>query len=178
MRSSIMYAVIAFALCIGVLIAYGMWYTVIEAKSTAVVNLQNQIDTKRETASRTASARAALSEIAGDEAAVRSYFVPETGVVAFINDLEARGNFQKAVVSVLSVAKEGTSARPTFMFTISIKGAFDAVMRTIGTIEYAPYALSLSTLSLIQVDKNLWHADIKLLVGSVSTTAVTSTATP
>jgi hypothetical protein len=42
-------------------------------------------------------------------------------------------------------------------------------MRTIGIIEYAPYDLLLSDLSVGQDDENEWHADLKILVGSVKT---------
>lgn len=171
MKSSIIRAAIAFAFCIGTLIAYGVWYTAIEAKSTAVASLQNRIDAKEETTGRTSSARVALSEIAGDEATIQGYFVSETSVVSFISDLETRGSLQNAVVNVLSVAKDTMNGRPALSFTISIKGTFDAVMRTIGAIEYAPYALSISTLSLGQDDMNAWHANVKLFVGSVSANA-------
>lgn len=169
MKSLVTQAAIAVLVCIGTIGAYAFWYSAIETKSASVASLQSEIDTKRVNAGRIASARVALAEISGDEMAVHSYFVPETGVVAFIDDIEARGRAQKAAVSVLSVSRDDAGARPVLTLTISIKGTFDAVMRTIGSIEYAPYDLSLSSLSLGQDDKNLWHADSKILVGSVST---------
>lgn len=175
MRPSIIHASIACAVCIGAVVGYSAWYATVGAKSAAVADLQSQIDAKTKTAGRIAVARVALSEIAGDETAVQSYFVPETGVVAFINDIEARGIVQKAVVSVLSVSKDATGAHPILTFTLSITGTFDAVLRTVGTIEYAPYDLSLASLSLGQDDKNAWHANAVLLVGSVSASAVAST---
>lgn len=175
MRPSRIHAVIACAVCIGAVVGYLAWYAFVGAKSATVADLQSQIDAKTKTAGRIAVARAALSEIAGDETAVQSYFVPETGVVAFIDDIEARGIAQKAIVSVLSVSKDATGAHSTLTFTLSITGTFDAVLRTVGTIEYAPYDLSLASLSLGQDDKNAWHANAVLLVGSVSASATAST---
>jgi len=175
MKSSFTHLIVAVVLCAAALVGYGMWYAAITTTSTAVVELQNQIDAKNETASRITVARSALSEIASDEATVRSYFVSEASVVAFINDLESRGLSQGATVDVLSVSTSGTPAHPALGLTLTIRGSFDAVMRTVGTIEYAPYNISISQFSLGQGDQKDWHADFKLLVGSVSTSITTRT---
>lgn len=175
MKSSLAHIALAGVLCAIAIIGFGFWYSVIETKSIEVANLESQIDTKTETSNRIASARASLAEIAGDEAIMQSYFVPETGVVAFITDLEALGRSQGATVSVLSVSKGGSSTQPMLIFSLTIKGTFDAVMRTVGAIEYSPYDLSTSMLFVGQDEKKNWRADLNLLVGSVSTKAATST---
>lgn len=175
MKSSLSHFLIALAVCVGTLTSYGIWYSTVSNKSTEVASVQNQIIIATENASRIAAARAALAEIAGDEAKVQSYFVSEAGVVGFINTLEALGVSQKATVSVLSVATGGSPTRPTLQLALSVKGSFDAVMRTVGAIEYSPYDLSISTLSVGQDAKDSWHATLSLTVGSVPPTAVTST---
>lgn len=177
MKSPFSQLILAISVCAVSLIGYGVSYIAISDKSAAVTLLQSQIDTKTGAVSRIATTRAALAEIAGDETIVQGYFVPETDVVAFINSLETRGRTQGATVSVLSVSTGGTRTRPTISFLLSIKGTFDAVMRTIGAIEYAPYAISIPTLSMNQDAKNSWHADLTLLVGSVSVAIATTTAT-
>jgi hypothetical protein len=154
-------------ICVAALAGYGVWYSAIAAKSATVAALQDGIDTKTETINRIAATRATLADIASDEAVVQNYFVPELGVVTFIDALEARGKELKASISVLSVSTSGTSARPTLTLTLSVEGTFDAVMRTLGSIEYAPYSLSLTTLSVMQDDGGTWRADVKLVVGSV-----------
>lgn len=166
-----------FALLLGVVvsISYGFLYFTISQKSNEVANLQNQIMVESENVSRIASARSALAEIAGDEANVQSYFVSEANVVPFINDLEARGLREKATAAVLSVSKGGSSSESSLLLAVSLKGTFDAIMRTIGVIEYAPYDVSISTLSIEQDAKNSWHADLTLSVGTVSLTTATST---
>lgn len=157
-----------------IIVGYGFWYAAVSAKSAVVAGLQDQITAKTETATRIAAARAAIAEIAGDEAVVQGYFVSETGVVAFINGLEAQGQKQGTTVSVLSVSTDTKDTQSTLLFSIAIKGPFDAVMRTVGAIEYMPYDLSVTGLSLVQDDKNSWHADLTIRVGSVKTAATPS----
>ena len=161
---------IVLAIGAAALAGYGFWYAAVSAKSADVAAVQNQIVAATETVSRVAAARAALAEIAGDEAKVRAYFVSEADVVSFINALESLGLSQKAAVSVDSVATGKSSGRSTLMLALSVKGTFDAVMRTVGAIEYAPYDIMVSTLSVGQDAKNSWHADLSLVVGSVPPT--------
>lgn len=168
MKSPLIKFITALFVLIITFIGYGVWYDAISEKSADVAKLESQITTTIETASRIASARTALDKIIGDETLVQSYFVPETGVVAFINDLEARGRSQGAVVSVDSVSAGGTLARPILAFALTITGTFDTIMRTVGIIEYSSFALSISGLSLGQDAKNSWHASLKLQVGSMS----------
>lgn len=168
MKSPLLQLVAALTLSVVALIGYAAWYAAIADTSNAVANIESQIEAKTQAQSRIASTRAALAEIAGDETAMRGYFVSETGVVAFIDDLEARGRTHGAVVSVLSVSTTNAGGHPAFALGVSVKGVFDAVMRTLGVIEYAPRDLSVSTLSLTQVAKNSWRADLNLVVSSVS----------
>lgn len=175
MKSPLIHLIIVCALLGITIVGYGFWYAAVEAKSAAVADLENQIVTKTETASRIASIHTSLAEIAGEEKIIQSYFVPETGVVAFINNLEAQGHTQGATVNVLSVSTSDDPTQPTLTFSLTIKGTFDAVMRTIGAIEYTPYDLSVSTLTLGEDGPKMWHADLTLLVGSVPTGIATST---
>lgn len=175
MKKSLFQLGIAVAVLIAFTITYALWYGAVAKKSASVALLQSQIDTQSETASRISSARAALTEIAGDEAAVRSYFVPESGVVGFINDLEARAKLQGAKVSVRSVGATGKDDNAGLEITLTISGTFSAVMRTIGTIEYSPYALTTTSLAVGGNSEDGWQADMHAIVGSTSATAKTTT---
>lgn len=175
MKSPFAHLILASLVCVALLTGYGFWYAAVEAKSVAVANLEKQIVTKTETESRITSTRASLAEIAGDEAALQSYFVPETGVVAFIGHLETQGQTLGATVNVLSVATDNTSVQPVLRLALTIRGTFDAVMRAVGAIEYAPYDLFISRISLEHDAKNKWHADLNLQVGSVPASAAPST---
>lgn len=167
MRPSVLHLVVVTLAGIAVLGGYGAWYRIISQKSNEVIDLQNKITETSDAMGRIASTRAALTEISGDEAQVQGYFVPETGAPALIEDLEARGVAQKASVSVLSAAIGGTSAQPTLTLPITITGTFDAVMRTVGAIEYAPYALSISSVTVQKNANNVWQASLSLTVWSV-----------
>lgn len=157
------------------IVSYGIWYSAVSNKSQAVADLQARIDDAQKNVNRIAKARAVLAQIATDEAKVKSYFVPESGIVGFIDMLEARGQGENASVSVLSVATGGSPSKPVLLLTVSLEGTFDAVMRTIGSIEYAPYAVSISSLSVASADAPSWHATLSLVVGSVPVRSATTT---
>lgn len=179
MRSPYFHLIVWLLICVAVFAGYGFWYSTVANKSIEVATLQNQIDTKTEGAARIAAARTALTEIIGDESLVEGYFVPDTGVVPFIDTLESLATAQKASMKVLSVSVGGTTKQSnlTLLLTISIDGTFDAVMRTIGAIEYAPYDVSVSKLSVQNQSKDTWHADLELVIGSISTSQATSSPT-
>jgi len=173
MRSPATHFFIALAASIGVFVVYGIWYTAVSQKSEEVATLESQIVTASDTINRIASARVALAKVANDEAMVQSYFVTEADVVSFINVLEELGVSQHSKVTVSSVSSGGSSEHPTLLFTVSVAGAFDSVMRTVGTIEYVPYALSVTSLSVREDVKDKWIASLNLSVLSVSATTNT-----
>ncbi|HUY62582.1 MAG TPA: hypothetical protein VMV50_02225 [Candidatus Paceibacterota bacterium] len=175
MKSALFQLTIALIVCGLAAIGYGVWFAAVSAKSATVADLQSQIDVKSQTASRIASARVALAEIAGDEAALQNYFVSETGVVSFIDDLQARGQAQGASVNVLSVSAGTGGTHPTLTLTLTVTGAFSAVMQTIGSIEFAPYDLVITTLSVNKDATKTWRADMNITVGAATASAATST---
>lgn len=176
MKSPFSHLITISVLCIIAFIGYGVLYAALSSKSAAVAALENSIATKTETVKRIAATRATLAGIATDETVIQNYFVPETSVVTFIDALETHGKEQSAAVSVLSVSKTGTTEQPTLTLSVTIKGTFDAVMRTAGAIEFMPYDLLIISFQASQDAKDSWHADMKLLVGSVP--AITLTKIP
>ncbi len=175
MKSPLSHFIFAVSVFAAVGIGYVVLYAGVESKSAYVADLANQIAAKTEIESRAASTRASLAEIENDQTEMQSYFVPEAGVVAFIDDLQAQAQALNATTSILSVSMSSADAQPVLKIALIIKGTFDSVMRAVGAIEYAPYDLSVSALSLEQDDKNAWHANLNLVVGSMSASAATST---
>lgn len=175
MRSPSTHFMLALGVAVVTVSGYIAWFYFISQKSSDVASLQSQIVTETGNVNRIAAARAALSEIAGDEANVQSYFISESEVVTFINSLEALGLAQKATVNVLSVSTGGTSVQPTLLLALTVQGTFDAVMRTIGAIEYAPYDVAISKFGVQQDAKDSWNATLSLVVGSASIKAAAST---
>ena len=169
MKSPLTHLLLASVACALVLTGYGFWYAAIANKSAAVAALQENIEAKSETMKRLSAARMALAEIVDDEAAVQRYFVSETEAVAFIDSLESRGRFQGATVHVLSVSTARQSVPPALALSLSVLGTFDAVMRTVGAIEYAPYALSITKFSVGRSGtESGWLATLDLQVGSTA----------
>ncbi len=174
MRPPLSHLSVSIFLCVAASIGYGVWYSVLSAKSEEVANLENDIRAKTETANRIAATRTVLASVANEEEIVRGYFVPETGVVAFIDALEAQGKKQGAVVRVLSVENEEVKKQPSLALSLTVKGTFEAVMRTVGAVEHVPYDLSVSRLTVTQDGKNMWQANLTLLVGSLPATNETA----
>jgi hypothetical protein len=155
------------------LVAYIAWYSHIKDMSAQVTALQNEIESKTQAAGRLATARSALNELTGDEDQIQHYFVSQNDIVNFIDDLEGRGRTLGTTVNVLSVSTAGTREQPVLALSLSIQGSFDAVARTIGIIEYAPYDIIISKLAFGVGDKQSWHADLSLAAGALQ--AATST---
>ncbi len=168
MKSPLTNFILVCALCLVAVAGDTFWNVLIGRASDRVAQLETEIVAKTAAAARIASARASLADIAGGEAKVRSYFVPEDGVVAFISDLEAKGRAGGATVKVVDLSTTGSATRPSLTLKLAINGSFDSVLRTIGTIEYSPYDASISALALGASDKNGWSANMTLVVGSVS----------
>ncbi len=176
------YAHLAVALIMGVIVVSGYvsWYVAVSQKSRDVAALQDQITAVSGNMSRIAMARTALAEIASDEKEIGDYFVSDSNVVSFINDIESLGTQEGTKVSVTSVSKGGTRALPALLVMLSIDGSFDQVMRTIGAVEYSPYALSLAALNVVHIAAESgkvehWHADVTLTVDSIPVAPATST---
>lgn len=177
MKSPLTHFLIAAVITGAALSGYAGWYATVSNESGRVADLQARITAATASVTRMASVHTAFAEIAGDEATIEGYFVPETGVVSFINGLETLGNAQHATVSVLSVSTGPAAGQPTLLITLSIKGTFDAVMRTVGAIEYVPYDVSFSTLSIAKDSDASWHADLNMTVGSIPKAAAPAAAT-
>lgn len=175
MKSPFIHLILACGLCAAMLTGYGAWYQHVSAKSAEVTLLQGQVDAKTRAANRLAAAQTTLTEITEDEKLIHEYFVSENGVVSFINGLEARGKSLGAAVDVLSVSTGGTALQPALILTVSVSGPFDAVARAVGSIEYAPYDISISRLMFGQGEGNSWHAELSILVGALSANTIPKT---
>ena len=153
----------------------------VNGKSVTVAQIGQQITTKSAEAARLVSVRARLGALADEEREINSYFVPETRIVAFIDELQSRGAVLGASVEIASVAaqpKKGV-VRPTLLIALSIQGSFDVVMRTLGSIEYAPYDLRVTSLTLAKdADTGSWLASVNLAVGAATPSESATSSLP
>lgn len=173
MRTHLFYFILSCIIACLALVAYGFWYAIVVGESADVARLEEQIDMKLETVQRVTAARAALAQVTTDEEVIQSHFLSEGAIVSFIDSLESSGVTKQASVEVQSVSRMESSPVPTFKFAIEVQGPFDAVMRTIGAIEHAPYAVSITNLSVTKRDKN-WSGDFTMTVGSTRLATTTS----
>ena len=178
MKSVFLQCMLALLLFIGSGIAYRFWYAMVSAKSAQAEELQNQIAAKESAVKQSIATRSILNTIANQESSMQSYFVSESNIVGFISDLESRGQAFGSTVTVRSVSTGMEGSNPTLVLALTVDGSFDSVMRTVGAIEYAPYDLTVSTLSLSMLAKQSWHADMTITVGSIIGAASTGSTTP
>lgn len=151
---------------------YAYWYHVLGEVNAQVAELSAAADAK--------AANAATSDLAAGELAARAaaandiqaYFVASGNVVGFLEALQSLGSGLGAGVSVVSVTANA-SPRAHLDLALSVSGTFAAVMRAAGAIEYAPYDVTMKTLTLStsSVDPNApWTAAMTLSVGTASST--------
>lgn len=177
MKSVFLQCMLALLLFIGSSVAYRLWYAMVSAKSAQAAELQNQIVAKESAVKQSIATRVILNTIATQQSSMQSYFVSESNIVGFISDLESQGQALGSTVTVRSVSTGTKGNNPTLVLALTVDGSFDSVMRTVGAIEYAPYDLTVSALSLSAVGKKSWHADMTIAVGSITGTVSTAGST-
>lgn len=187
MKTSFTGSVVAFMLLLAALGGYVALRTMVGQKSVAVLLLNQEVTAKTNEAAKLAAVKEQLTALAGVEERVQAYFVPNAAVVSFINELQSRGETLGTSVEINSVAAVPATKnnRPILKISLLVNGPFDAVVRTLGSIEYAPYALSATSFTLTaDPDKKKWSATVNLLVvatdlpGAAITAPVTTTTAP
>lgn len=186
MKNSYAQLAIALVLLLAVFGAYGMWYHELSSVSDDVGTLTSEVALKNLDAAQAASAEKELTKLSTEEGAIEGYFVPSSDVVSFLEDTEGIGTATGAKVSVVSVNANPTP-RPHLDLSLKIVGSFDAVLRTVGAIEYGPQDVRTSTLTLDSVPDDkapTWTATMAVKVGTTSTSpkaptpSTTATTTP
>lgn len=120
----------------------------IEKEQRHAAQAREEFTQKQTEALKVAAAKEALPALATDEAAINTYFVKPDDIVPFLESLQAIGRARGARVDVVSV--DGNQNNPQKRITVSLKitGSFEGVMRTLGSIEYSPHDIALSSLTL------------------------------
>lgn len=122
--------------------AYAFGYLQVTNAKQEAANLASAIAAREAEQERGASARSRLAEVAADEEFLASRLVADADIVAFLEGLEGAGDEFGAIVKVASVSGDSAAADGRITLALSIEGSFAAVMKTLGVIEYGPYALS------------------------------------
>lgn len=156
--------------------AYVLWYSHVRSLTAEAAQLSSQLQTIGDAGGRTSSVRRELEEIARQEADVYRRFVGNDTIVTYLEAVEATGRGLGAAVTVVSVANAPARAgHPAeLQMALRISGSFDAVMRTLGAIEYQAYDTTLANVTLDTPTGESWTAAATFLVG----TPPTATSTP
>jgi hypothetical protein len=152
--------------------AYAAWYSVVGKASAEAAALQSEIEARGAAGTRAASARKILDELSVQESSVYGHLVSRADVVSFLETVEATGRQLGTKVEVISVS-DASGAENQISLALRISGPFDAVVRTIGALEYQKYATTLTNLSLESQGASVgtWTAAVNLNVGTMPTEA-------
>jgi Tfp pilus assembly protein PilO len=128
---------------------YTYWYHLMQQTREEVQSVASQATSKTREVAKVAQTKNALTSLSADEAAISAYFVATDDIVPFLSTIEKVGKTAGTNVQVQSVS-EDVSAAPhgRLNLAVTIQGSFDAVMRTIGMIEYGPYDSRLVNVTL------------------------------
>ncbi len=178
MKDTLFRVVSALVFLGGALLGYGVWYSVVSATSRTVATLSEEIAVRSERVQQASVASAALRKLESVKSELANYFVSEKSIVPFLAELEQLGTRLGTTMNVVSVgaptevgSQKGEQPLPVIL---SAEGSFDAVMRTLGAIEQAPYALSITAVTLDRAGEDpapQWKAAFTILVGLVVPTA-------
>jgi hypothetical protein len=131
---------------------------------------------KSQTEQRAATIATALTKLESSQGMVQGYFVSESNIVDFLTGLEALGPELGSMVRTNSVSPPDTKGEQFISVSITVIGPFDAVLRTLGAIEQASYALSFSSLQLNRAGDE-WGAGVTVNVGSMFSSSKVQSAT-
>jgi Tfp pilus assembly protein PilO len=163
-------------LFLAVIAAYSFEYSLIGTQSAKAAQLTKSISQKTQASANIAIARSQLASLRTQEAAIDQYFISTTDIVPFLEQLASIGNHLGSTVTVASVAATPGTPYGQLNLSLQVVGSFDAVMRTLGAIEFGPYATTISNLSLSASQESptaaaKWTAVGVFTVGSHTTTA-------
>lgn len=156
------FSVSAFFLSFG---AYVFSLHFLTTEHANIVSLESQIRQKASAVAQVALTRAAAKQIVEDEAEIRNHFVSTEDIVSYIENLQSTGKSLGATIAVVSITPDPSPTARTMRLTLTLTGTFDAVVRAIGALEYAPYDIATTALTLGSSDKNSWHANMEVEIG-------------
>jgi Tfp pilus assembly protein PilO len=183
-RSSFIRLGIFSALLVAACVGYGVCYAMVSAESAQASTLANQISSQNNAATELVKAKSETMQLSTQQATIDQYFVSTNNIVPFLEQLQSIGKYLGSDVEVSSVAATPGTPYGEITLALTINGSFTAVARTIGAIEYQPYNVTLTSLTLSAVpggdstasSSPAWTAAAAFTVGAETGTPATSTA--
>jgi len=179
MSRTYLHLALALALLLVTVACALFWYGAFSALGTQVAVLSSEVAASDARAAQAVSAKDELAKRAGEEKKIQGYFIAPADVVSFLEALQAAGTAEGASVNVASVSAN-PSPRPHLDLALSVTGSFEAVMRTVGAIEYGPHDIRVATLTVEtnsgsgSGDSGGWIATLALEAGTPPAAAAAS----
>lgn len=179
MKNPLIHLILAALALILAISAYGVWFVMVDTENAHARTLAGEIHTKGQDAERIVQAKAALAALATNEDSIAQHFVAGSDVVPFLGSLETTGKALGSKVEVVSVgADTGGKSQGHLNLSLHITGSFDSVVRTLGALEYAPYDIVLTNLSLDTASPPTWSVAATFSVGTGATATSTTPKKP
>ncbi len=165
-----------------VLSVYLFWNNTLMRVSGEVASLASDITTKNKTFAETIVAEKELTKLSTEESTIQGYFVKTADVVPFLEGMQTLGSSVGAKVTIVSVSTNPLP-RQHLELALRISGTFDAVVRAVGLIEYSPYDVTTTSLTLSSDPStdpkvgSVWSGALTLQIGTASSTVPVKTAT-
>lgn len=153
---------LAIIVALAAVMGYLFWHRAVVDASANAALLAGEVALKSGVLSESASARSALAALSDDEDFMERLLLSTEDLVPFLEELEASGSDYGASVSVVSVSDAEGEGRIRVAF--SIEGSFDAVMRTLGTVEYAEHASAVRNVTLDTPGEGMWSAAVTMIL--------------
>lgn len=182
-RAPLFHFIGALILLIVMVVLNVLWYNTVTNESSQVTQLAGEIKAKTDDSTRAAEAKSELMTLTNDQASVQQYFVSTNDVVPFLQQLQSTGSYLGSGVQIVSVSATPGTPYGELSLALTINGSFNAVMRTLGSIEYGPYDTAINTLSFdvppgtTSSSSPEWTANATFSVGTEAGTPVDATAT-
>ncbi len=115
--------------------AYLGGFFTVKKEAQQVADLEAEIARLHEEQARVSETEGILTELTNNEAMIKSHVVVAGDIAIFLESLQKTGRALGAAVDVISVSDKPT---PEGRLSLSLKitGSFDAVVRTLGALEY------------------------------------------
>lgn len=154
---------------VGAVAAYVVWYGIVGAASIRVIELKSHIEAKDEETVQLSTARRTLALLEAQGLVLADYFVSEEDVVTFLERIEGTGQSVGTRIDVISVSQD-TADKTRIMVSVQVDGTFDAVVRTLGALEYSAHDIQTTSLSVRKIDNGelgtTWNAAVTFSVGA------------
>ena len=129
--------------------AYSLAYYWLTKSTAELTVLEQKVNAETVQVERIKRAQEGVSGgLTSDEELVQHYFLNKQELVPFLEHLQNTGKILGSTLQVNTITETKVDSRTRIQLAFTVTGSFDAVMRTLGALEFAPYDGVLTGLNL------------------------------